>query len=283
MQHSHKTTFTPTLRTFISKVITPVVLVTGVLLLIIFNFDSTLREQQASENDFRSLVTYNQGVFQLDYDQASGLNRPEIYYGSQQLLSFAEWNSTMSVDGQVVNLWDNNQGYDIDDAHRTIYSTVSGPDGTQLNQVTTLVNDHTVTVSFNFSLRPQSATPPTHYTVSIAHVNTANYWYDPLIKSGTFSAYVMRQVGGLSSSDASNIAASLGKITVTTGGGDLAGPNVTYGSVSNTTTSAGGLPWTQSFGTQYTINNPTPARLIYLGTETITFQPTAAKVGAALP
>ena len=283
MQHSHRRTFTPTLRTFISKVITPVVLLAGLLILVIFNFDSTLREQQASENNYRSLVTYSQGAFSLAYDQTSGLNRPEVNYGSQQLLSFAEWDSTMSIDGQVTNLWANSQGYDIDNAHNTIYSTVTGPDGVQLNQVTTLVNDHTVTVTFNFSLRPQSATPPTHYVIDISHVNTMNYWYDPLIKRGTFSAYVLQQLAGLSANDATNIAASLGKITVTTGGGDIAGPNVTNGSISNTTTSAGGLSSTRSFETEYTINNPTPARMINLGTETITFQPIATKVGTALP
>ncbi|GCE10439.1 hypothetical protein [Tengunoibacter tsumagoiensis] len=272
MQRTRKTSFTPGLRNFISKIITPAVLVAGMLLLIIVNFNGVLKTTKTDENHFHNVVAFSQGALSLSFKQLSGTERPLVTYGGHEVLNLAQWSSSISVDGTITGLWNVDQGYSVDEAHNRIYSTMTSKDGWQVIQTTTLIDDHTITVAYSFSASPQDNVPPEKYVLSIAHVH--NYWYNPQFGGDAFTGYVMNTLNGegLQGDEAQNQAASLGQVKVAVSAGDVAPPKFVPGSMNIAATADGkGASWTKSFTTEYTIEHPAPSRVINLGTETITF------------
>lgn len=288
MQRKQKTNFTPTLRTFISKVITPVVLIAGLLVLVVFNFNGVLKAAQTTDNHFHGIVAFNNGAFSTSFKQNAGIDRPAVQYNGQELLTYGQWSSTLAVDGIPTDLWNTDQGYSIDEANKTIYNTVNSNNGWQLIQVTKMVNDHTITVTFNFTARPTTTVPPTHYELDIVHNH--NFWYKPTVTNNSFTGNVMTSdPTQLQASDAKNIAASVGQVKLTTKAGDLpTAPQIKINNTYTTTTPNGTtLNWAKSFDTVYTIDNPAPSRMINLGTETITFTPVdtshTSAIGSPVP
>lgn len=281
MQRSHKISYTPNLRTFISKVITPTVLILGLIVLIVYNFRGVLKTTQADSDHFHGLVSFNQGALNSGFKLYSGLDRPLLKYGTHNLLSYAQWSSTITIDGNVIDLWNNEQSYSYDEAKRTVYSTISGDGGWQLNQVTTLVDDHTAKITYNFTARTTSLAPSKHYVIDIAHIVQNGYWYGPQVQNTSFKAFVkVNDPAGALSDDAANIASAVGAISLSTSGGDLSPAQVMVPNYGMKVTNKGNIQWTQAFMTRYTFDNPTPLRLINLGSETITFQPGATSLGA---
>lgn len=274
------TSFTPGLNTFLSKVATPSVLVLGILLLIYFNFNSVLKAQQVDEDQFHGDVTFSQGNFSYRFQENTGIDRPALRYVGQSMLSFAEWSSTVSVDGNVQELWNNGHGYDVDTTHNQIYNTISGQ-GWQLIEIVTLVNDHTTTVTFDFVARPSSLPGPTQYVFDIAHVITSSEWYNIQTGNGAFTAQV---ISGTPTATADLLKPDvIGTIALKATGVDAPTPTVQVQNRTTVITSQKtSLSVAQAFSTEYTVKRPSPFRVITLGTETFTFQAGQAAAGTPL-
>ncbi len=273
MSRHQRASITPGLRTFISKVITPACLVLGVLFLIFYNFHSVLKVMKVTDDHFHGNVAFSQNAFAFSFQENTGIGRPVLSNAGQALLSYAEWSSTVSVDGAVQELWNNSHGYDVDESKDQIDNTISN-DGWQLTEIITLVNNHTVTVTFTFDARSTARPAPTHYIFDIAHVTDSSYeWYNYQTNNTTFNAQVIQ--------------------------GDwkpVQGNPTVFGKLSFSTTSAavqvnnstvisgdrGGYNLANAFSTQYTVNTPSPFQVITLGTETLTYQPAPATPGAPL-
>src|SRR5437773_7648884 len=152
MSVRRRTAFTPSLGRFISLVITPAVLVFGVILLVLFNFTVVLKAMQVTDDHFHGTVAFSQQALAFRFQETAGFNRPVLRYMTRDLLSYSEWGSTLSIDGTVSELWNNYHGYDVDEAKRQLYSTISG-DSWQLTQIVTLVDSQTMTITYNFTSR----------------------------------------------------------------------------------------------------------------------------------
>ncbi len=262
MQTSH---VTPSLRVFISKVITPVVLLAGLLILVYYNFTGVLKTTQDQEDHFHGVITFNQGPFSYQFKQNGGGDRPTFQYNGHRLLSISEWNSSMTVDGVRSNLWDTNHGYSYDEKKQQVFSTTSG-DGWQLIQILTLVNDHTATDELRFVARPTRSPGPAHYVIDLAHTN--QIFSNPQVKDNTFTAGTLegdpesvfkQQDPRPNATITLNVKADAAKeVLVKQSNSYLTGPY--------------SAPWTNAVETEYTIDNPTPLQIISLGTETLTLQ-----------
>jgi hypothetical protein len=274
MQKTVRPSLTPSLRTFISKVITPVVLLAGLLVLVVYNFNGVLKAAQTEDDHYHGLVAYNQGPMGIQFKQDSGIDRPLIRYNTHQLLSYAEWSSTISVDGTVNSLWDTDQNYQIDEAHNRIYSTASNSEGWDLSQITTLKDDHTVTVSFTLATRPTVLPVPTKYVIDIVHV--FNHWNNPVVKDNTFTG----DVTVTSANNPSDLGAYLGKLTLTATSDGAELPTFKLQDVTSSAGPNGMTSMASAFVTEYTVLNPKPDIMMALGTETITFDPGAHPAGA---
>lgn len=268
------TSFTPGLRAFISKVLTPAVLVLGVLLLIFFNFNSVRKAGQVTNAAFQGDVTFSHGAFSYSFQETSGINRPILSYAGQDLLSYAEWSSTYSINGQVQELWNTYHGYDSDLAKRQVYSTASG-DGWQLTEIVTLVDSHTVTVTFDFHASSTSFAPIT-YIFDIAHVTVLSHeWYNYHTGEGTFTAQVISGQGVPTGQPR-----SLGTLTLTATGDAVPTPAIIMPGTTPVGSRTGSIGLAKAFFTQYTVTNPSPGQLITLGTETLTFSPYQSFAGS---
>ncbi len=278
MSRRQSNTFTPNLQTFLKKVMTPAVLVGGVVFLIFFNFNSELKTTTVANDHFHGDVAFSHGPFAYRFQEDGGLDRPALSYAGEDLISYSEWGSTASVDGVVQELWNNNHGYEYDTSKDRLYNAISGT-GWQLVEIVTLVNDHTVTVTFNFVARPASLPGPSNYVFDIAHVtSTAYQWYNCQVSNNTFTGQIMSGNGvaalrnkpqfyGVLSVAASS---AIHKPAVWVKGGTSL--------VSEKTIVLG-----QEFFTEYQIDNPTPDHLIALGSETLSFQTSANSPDAPLP
>lgn len=274
-----KRPFTPGLRQFLTRVITPAVLVGGIIFLIFFNFNSVLKATKVTDDHFHGDVAFSQGSFALRFQENAGIDRPALSYAGQDLISYSEWGSTASIDGNVQEIWNNSHGYEYDEKANQIYSTVSGK-GWQLTQIVTLVNDHTVTVTFKFDAQPDSLPGPDRYIFDIAHVTSPDYqWYNCQVKNNTFSGQVMSGNGPQAFKDKPQFYGILSLM--------VAGPAVHAPSpwIKNGTALVGkkDIVLGQEFFTEYEVNNPSPDVQITLGTETLTFRSGANSPDAPLP
>ncbi len=267
MLQSHKPSVTPSIRTFISKVITPVVLLVGIIVLVYFNFNAVLKATQNQGDHFRGAPSFSQGSFAYDFRETAGVERPKFTFKGDELLTYVEWNSTISVDGVVQNLWDNDHNYSVDENKQQVYSTIGGP-GWQLTEIVTLQDEHTATVEFQLIPRSLVTPAPTHYVLDISHKNS-QFWYDAKVAGNTFTTKAMngdpntvlkqsslqQPMGTLSVAVApeKNVQASLKVDNYKT-------VNPEYG------------PWSNSMTTEYSLDNPASNIIVPLGKETITFQ-----------
>lgn len=275
MLRRHNTSITPTLRVFISKVITPAVLVAGVLVLILFNFRSELQVTVSAGDRFHGQVAFSQGAFSYSFKETAGIDRPLVRYNDEDLLTYAEWSSTLTVDGNVEQLWNNDHGYSYDEARHQMFSTIDGP-GWQLIEVVTLVNDHTVTVTYNLVPQPRD-TAPDQYVLDIVHIH--NSWYGYQATENTFKALVTN-----GASNANNVKPpTIGAISFMVEGYAVPHPLLQVNNARSTIGEKSAINMANAFTTEYVLDNPTPYRMIILGTEIITFQPGASDIGAPLP
>ena len=266
------------LNRFVKQVITPVVLLAGLLVLVLVHFHGVLNITTANNNLYKGITAYSAGPLEMSFQHNAGTDRPAILYDNVSLLSFVDWNSTITVDGQVQNLWDNFHGYDQDDTKHQVFATTSGY-GWQLVEIISLVNAHTVSVQYEFLAQHQGNAEPHHVVLSIVHLHKT--WYQPKANGNSFTAQELP--GSVSSISGTSQPHALGTLTLT-----VAGPHVATSPISvddergfaqpNGTV----LSLATSMTTTYTIDNPQVDRLTPLGTETITFANSQA-AGTPLP
>src|SRR5215469_7912914 len=165
------------LYTFVSKVITPAVLLLGLLVLAVFHFNGVLANTQSIDNIYHGEQAYSDGPMSYTFQELAGTDRPDIDYNGFSILNFVDWSSTMSIDGHVTNLWDNFHGYDYDRQNPNdteFFSTTTGT-GWQLIEVVKLTSNHSVTVSYSIVARTETLAEPHHVILTIEHVHQSLY------------------------------------------------------------------------------------------------------------
>ncbi len=269
MARHHSVSFTPTLRVFISKVITPVVLIAGILILIVFNFKGVLKTVQTTDDRFQGLVSFSQGSLAYRFSETSGVDRPAVRFNNQALISYAEWSSTISIDGEVQELWNSGHGYSYDEKNRQMYNTINGPDW-QIMELVTLVNDRTVKVTFNFAPKPTTTPTPVHYVFDIAHSHLWWYQYQLSSNNDTFTAQLNQTTNN----------AKAATVSLKVAGDAAQNPQIKVGSAKTVTGAQGTTTTTGAVTTEYVLDNPTPNQMVTLGTETITYNPGDSNPGS---
>ena len=255
------------LKRFVSKVITPVVLLAGLLLLVVLHFRGVLAVTTAQGNLFKGEQAFSNGSFQYSFQQDAGTDRPMVSSNGLAVLSWVEWSSTISVDGVVSNLWDNYHGYDMDTTKNQFYSTTSGT-GFQVVEIVTLVNNHTVTVQYELVARNNGTAAPHQITLTIDHFHDA--LFQPTVSGTTLTAQVLS--GTLKDLANGTTLHPRGQITLAVQGSHLAPNGIDISDLqSNLTANGTQQNLATSFTTTYTIENPTISVLIPLGTETLTY------------
>jgi hypothetical protein len=273
------------LYTFVSKVITPAVLLAGLLVLAVFHFSGVLANTQSIDNIYHGEQAYSKGPMAYTFQELAGTDRPDINYNGISLLTYVDWSSTMSIDGHVSNLWDNFHGYDYDRTNPNdteFFSTTTGT-GWQLIEVTRLTSDHSMTVSYSFVARTETLAEPHHVSLTIEHVHQS--MYQPTVHNNIFTAGVLsHEMDSVTSGDTPT---PLGTITVSVQGPAVPATSIVLDTArGNKDANGTGAVLTDSFQTNYVIQDPDVNRMTPLGTETINFTPTVSvgtPVSAPLP
>ncbi|HKV83294.1 MAG TPA: hypothetical protein VJN88_01980 [Ktedonobacterales bacterium] len=260
------------LRRIVTKLITPVVLLAGLLLLAVVHFHGVLAITTAQTDLYHGVTAYSNGPLQLSFQHNAGTQRPDLIFDNIEVLNYAEWSSTISVDGHVSNLWDNMHGYSQDDAHHQVYSTISGA-GWQVIQIATLVDAHTMTVQYDFVARNQGLAAPRDITLSILHTHKS--LYQPTLHGATLTAGVLPMA--VSSLDGGAAPAPMGALTVAVSGPSAGANPITVNNVTSAVGPNGAArSVADSFTTTYALSNPIVDKVTTLATETITFTSLAA-------
>ncbi len=266
------------LKRFVSKVITPVVLLAGLLVLLVLHFRGVLAVTTAQGNLFKGQQAFSVGAFQYAFQQDAGTDRPVVSSAGMSVLSWVEWSSTISVDGVVSNLWDNYHGYDMDATKRQFYSTTSGT-GFQVVEIVTLVNDHTVTVQYELVARNDGTAAPHQITLTIDHYHDA--LFQPTVAGTTLTAQVLS--GTLADLANSTQLHARGTIKLTVQGAQLAPNGIAVTDMQSNVTAKGTQQnLATSFTTTYTVTDPKISVLIPMGTETLTYT-SASRAGTPIP
>lgn len=273
------------LYTFVSKVITPAVLLLGLLVLAIFHFSGVLANTQSIDDIYHGEQAYSDGSMAYTFQEFAGTDRPDVAYNGISMLTYVDWSSTMSIDGHVSNLWDNFHGYDYDRNNPNdtqFFSTTSGT-GWQLIEVVKLTSNHSMTVSYSFVSRTETLAEPHHVIVTIEHVHQS--MYQPTVHNNVFTAGVLsHQMDSVTSGDTPT---PLGTITVSVQGPAVPANSIVLDTARGNQNATGTSPvLTDSFQTTYVIQDPDVNRMTPLGTETINFTPTSSAgtpVSAPLP
>jgi hypothetical protein len=264
------------LYTFVSKVITPAVLLLGLIFLAVTHFSGVLANTQSIDNLYHGEQSYSMGPMSYTFEENAGTDRPNIYFNGTSLLSYVDWSSTISVDGHVSTLWDNYHGYDYDRQNTNdteFFSTTSGY-GWQLVEVVKLTSDRSVTVQYSFVSKPETVAEPHHVVVTIEHYHPS--MYQPNVTGDVFTAGVLRHE--MTSVTSGDTPTPFGTIQVTVSGPAVAATGAIYLDTARANQNAtGAYPvLTDTFATTYVIDNPDVNRLVPLGTETIDFTPGSA-------
>ncbi|MFI5273366.1 MAG: hypothetical protein ACHQ4H_10090 [Ktedonobacterales bacterium] len=264
------------LNRFTLKVITPVVLLAGLLVLAFFNFQGVLATTSIQDNLFRGQIAYSSGPLQFTFQQLAGTDRPALSYDGAPFLTYVDWSSTISIDGHVQNLWDNYHGYDYDRKNpdnKQFFATSSGT-GWQVVEVVSLLNAHTVTVHYDFVARTANGVEYPHsITLSIEHVHRT--LYEPAIRGNTLVADVLP--GFLQNANSGSTPHSSGTLTFQVSGPELGAQPIALDAVRGNAGPDGVVrTLADSFTTTYTLQSPQVNRLTPLGTETIIFTPSVS-------
>jgi hypothetical protein len=263
------------LKQFVTAVVTPAVLMAGVLLVALVHFHNTLSLAEQSDLFARGVMAYNSGQLQVLFQRDAGAQRPLVQYGQQPVLAYTEWSSSVVVDGQVYSLWDQQHGYSFDDTRKRIFSAISGQ-GWQVVQVVT-VGPGTIAVAYSFDYVGPPAVPP--HEVGLILVHEQRSWLDPTIVGATFRAGVTSQP--IDDTSASVAIRPQWKLAVTAApaGGVQATLHVdSLRSTYDPLTSAS-VTWASQFTTTYTLATPQPNVLTPLATESVTVAPMASPSG----
>ena len=284
----------------VARSITPVVLLAGLLLLALYHFNVVLSATQTQNDLLRGITAMSQNRLEVDFQRDAGANRPEMIYNSLPLISYADVDSTISIDGHVQNLWNTFHGYSFDARRHQIFATTSG-NGWQVTQVVQLVNDHTMTVTYQFTARPVGTTSPRSVALDIAHVHvnttvvdttTQQYhavWFYPAVQGATFTAeelpLLVQNPRTPYNPNTPQSFAPMGQTTVQVSGPALASTPITIDDAAGAVVGQQQEWWASQITTHYALPNPPVNQFIPLGTETITFTPSSGNAGTpvALP
>ncbi len=252
---------------FVAKVITPVVLVAGLLLLLLMNYRGVLDTTKTQVGIYHGQTTYSVEGLQATFQQDAGVDRPAVTYEGAPVLTWQEWSSSVSVDGNVSNLWDSFHGYDYDATKHQVFATMSGK-GWQVVEVVTLVDAHTVRVDYQFVAGHQGLRVPKHIVLSISHYH--NTLYQPVVAGNTLAADVLP--GNVANFQAGMVLHPWAKITLALSGPQVAPDPFAFDDLRGNATDGGTVQQiANSFTTTYVLDDPQVNRLTPLGTETLTF------------
>jgi hypothetical protein len=274
------------LYTFVSKVITPAVLLLGLIFLAITHFNGVLKNTTSVADLFQGTKAYSDGPMSYSFQEWAGTDRPDIIYNGIDVLNYVDWSSTMSVDGHVSNLWDNFHGYDYDRQNTNdteFFATTSGY-GWQLQEVIKLISNHSVQIMYYFTAKPETLAEPHHVILTIEHTHQS--LYNPAISGNTLTAGVLSHE--MVSVTSGNTPTPLGTLTVTESGHAVPSSGaIALDSLRANQNATGAYPEvTDTFTTTYVIDSPDVNRMTPLGSETITFTPDTppgTPVSAPLP
>src|SRR5271166_1292865 len=200
------------LYTFVSKVITPAVLLLGLIFLAIVHFNGVLANTTSVADLYQGVKAYSDGPMSYTFQEFAGTDRPDITYDGIDVLTYVDWSSTMSIDGHVTNLWDNFHGYDYNrqDPNSTEFFATTSGTGWQLSEVVRLTSNHSATVSYGFVARTETLAEPHHVILTIEHVHQS--LYQPTINGNVFTAGVLTHE--MASVTSGNTPEPLGTLTV---------------------------------------------------------------------
>lgn len=261
------------LYTFVSKVITPAVLLLGLIFLAITHFSGVLTNTTSIDNLYKGQQSYSIGPMSYTFQENAGTDRPNVYFNGTALLSYVDWSSTMSIDGHDTTLWDNFHGYDYDRQNTNdteFFSTTSGY-GWQLVEVVKLISNRSLTVQYSFVSKPETVAEPHHVVLTIEHFHPS--LYQPTITGDVFRAGVLTHE--MTSVTSGNTPTPFGTIQVSVSGPAVPATGAIYLDTARANQNAtGAYPvLTDTFATTYVIDSPDVDRLVPLGTETIDFTP----------
>jgi hypothetical protein len=258
---------------FVTRAITPVVLVAGLLLLMVLHFQGVLETTTAQDNLFHGQRSYSAGDLAFTFQEQAGTDRPGVHFDGAPVLSWVEWNSSISVDGSVANLWDSYHGYSYDDTKRQVFATMSGT-GWQVIEVVTLVNAHTVRVDYQFVAGHDGNKSPGHVELRISHAH--NTLYQPRVSGDRLTASVLpNDIKGVPTPGTTTVLHPFGDIGLTVSGPQVAADPISIDDLRGITAPDGTQQaLASSFTTTYVVDNPQVNRMIQLGSETLTFTST---------
>jgi hypothetical protein len=269
------------LNRFTTRAITPVVLLGGLLLLVLYHFNGVLKLTQQQDDAFLGLTALSSGPLQASFQRDAGTDRPDIRWNGFDLITYADWSSIVAVDGQVSELWNNAHGYAYDARTHQIFATSSGP-GWQVVEAVSLPDDRHATVSYSFVARadassPSAAPAPRTVVLSVEHFHAT--WADAAVAGDVFTAEVPQAVGDAAGP---GTPAAVGTLTVRVAGPAVGPAALRLGAVTGMA-GTGGVPREAAgqLTSVYTLDDPQVDRLTPLGTETVTFTPAAAPPGRA--
>jgi hypothetical protein len=273
------------LYTFVSKVITPAILLLGLLVLAVYHFSGVLANTQSIDNIYHGEQAYSKGPMAYTFQELAGTDRPDINYNGISLLTYVDWSSTMSIDGHVSNLWDNFHGYDYDriNPNDPVFTSTTSGTGWQLIEVVKLTSNHSMTISYSFVARTETLAEPHHVILTIEHVHQS--MYQPTIRGNVFTAGVLsHEMDSVTSGDTPT---PLGTITVSVQGPAVSASSIVLDTARGSQdTNGNDAVLTDSFQTTYVIQDPDVNRMTRLGTETVNFTPASSvgtPVSAPLP
>lgn len=255
----------------ISKIVTPLVLIIGLLFFATRDFTHVLAVTQRQDDQFQQLFAFHQGPFASTFKHSAGMDRPALLYYHDNLLSYAEWSSTITVDGNQQELWNSSHTYRVDEKNQTVYNIMRGIDW-QLTEKIVVLQHQSIRVDFSFVAQPAPATSETHFVFDIVH--THDFWYNQLINGQTFTGQVMLgDPETLQRTEAKYRPILLGTLSLTVQSQLPQAPRLLVPTNNAVIGATHSWQWTRSLITEYTIDHPTPAQTIPLGSETITFAP----------
>jgi hypothetical protein len=258
----------------LARAVMPALLLAGLLALLVYHFGGTLTAMERQQSAYDSTIGFGDATTAITFHRDSGVGRPAVLFGGQDVLDYADAASTITVDGQTETLWSADHGYSSDTGKRQIFSTTTGA-GWQVVAVATVAG-HAVTISYAFVSSPRQGIGPQQVVLTIVHTHRA--WLNPTFAPTSFSALALPEPAA----GATNPQVTPhGTITLT-----VSGPNITAHAVTADPAHAGtsgGAAWVTRFTTTYEIDHPTPGALLPLGTETVTFQPESGAAPVPFP
>lgn len=273
----------------LARAITPAVLIAGLLLLAVYHFNGILKTTAAEDNLFHGVTAFSSGRLELDFQRDAGIDRPAILWNRLGVMTFSEWDSIIAVDGHTDELWNNFHGYSVDAAHNTMYATTSGY-GWQVTEIARLVDDHTITVTFELTARNVGTAVPRHVELLVNHHHSngqpgamAGFWYYPQVNGASFTAEELplsvQNPAVPYQPDSYQSFNPDATTSLSVAGPALAHTPIALNNAASAVLQGHSQSWASSFTTHYVLDNPPPDQLLMLGTETITVQPLASGSG----